>query len=117
VGPWLAIALPLAGTMAMVLAMAGFDWQGALGSRELWIATAAQFGVAVSLLLRDYDLVKARNADVLIKRRFGLAFLRWAIVLLVGWSVLAALPSYGFTIVPATSRARPRRGSDASALC
>jgi hypothetical protein len=103
--PWAAIALPLAGTMAMVLALAGFDWRGALTSRGLWIATAAQFGTAVSLLLRDYDLVEARNADWQIKRRFGLVFLRWAIVLVVGWSVLAALPHYGFTIVIACTLA------------
>ena len=89
----------------MVLAMAGFDWRGALASRELWIAALVQFGIAVNLLLRDYDLVEARNADWAIKRRFGLVFLRWAIVVVIGWSVLAALPNYGFTIVVACSLA------------
>jgi hypothetical protein len=101
--PWAVIAVPLAVTMAIVLATAGFDWHAAMGARALWIAAAAQFGTAVSLLLRDYDLVDAPDADRQIKRRFGLVFLRWAIVLFIGWSVLAALPNYGFTIVVACS--------------
>lgn len=102
--PWLAIAGPLAVTMAIVLGAAGFDWRAAFASRALWIAAAAQFGAAVTLLLRDYDAVMARaDADLSIKRRFGLVFLRWAIVLAIGWSVLAALPNYGLTIVIACS--------------
>ena len=104
--PWVAIALPLAVTMGIVLTTAGFDWEAVLHERGLWLAAAAQFGAAVTPLLRDYDfLVEARDADWGIKRRFGLVFLRWVIVLMIGWSVLEALPGYGITIVIACTLA------------
>ena len=104
IAPWLAIALPLAATMAIVLATVGLDWQHVLASRSLWLAAAAQFGTAVLFLLREYDaIVDAPNADWAIKRQFGLVFLRWVIVLMIGWSVLAGLPGYGFTVVLACS--------------
>src|SRR5947209_18207227 len=94
--PWVVIAVPLAMTMVIVLGSVELDWHAALRSRELWLAAAAQFGAAVALLLRDYDVIIGdRDADRAIKRRFGLVFLRWVIVLLIGWSFLAGLPGYG----------------------
>ena len=102
--PWVVIAAPLAVTMVIVLVATGFDWQEALRSRGLWLGALAQFGIALQLLLRDYDaLLAAPDADRAIKRRFGLVFLRWAIVLAIGWSVLAAFPDYGLVIVIACS--------------
>jgi hypothetical protein len=101
---WLVIAVPMTAMMAFVLAMAKFDWASALHDRHLWLAAAAQFGGAVGLLLREYRFVLAqRDVDWRIKRAFGLAFLRWAIVLIAGWGLLAALPFYGVALVAVAS--------------
>ncbi|HEY1325368.1 MAG TPA: hypothetical protein VGI14_00415 [Casimicrobiaceae bacterium] len=102
--PWLVIAVPFAAMMAVVLSMARLDWASALHDRRLWLAVAAQFGGAVMLLLREYRFVLAqRDADWRIKRAFGLAFLRWAIVLVAGWALLAAPRLYGVILVAVAS--------------
>jgi len=104
--PWIVIAVPLGVTLVIVLARVDFDRAAALHDRHLWLAVAAQFGAAVGLLLRDYRFVLAQpDADFRIRRAFGLAFLRWAIVVMAGWSVLAALPHYGIVLVAVSSLA------------
>jgi hypothetical protein len=98
--PWIVVAVPLGVTLVIVLATVSFDWTAALHDRHLWLAVAAQFGAAVGLLLREYRFVLAQpDADVRIKRAFGLAFLRWAIVLMAAWSVLGALPFFGIVLI------------------
>jgi hypothetical protein len=94
------IALPLAASMGIVLTLAQFDWSQALHDRGVWLAVLAQFGAAISVLLRDYDAwLMEPGVDWRIRRRFGLVLLRWVIVLLAAWSVLAAFPFYAVALV------------------
>jgi hypothetical protein len=98
--PWGAICAALVVSMALTLQLAGFDWTAGLQDRNLWLAVAGQFSAAIAFVLRDYDAeMAAPDADWRIRRRFGLVFLRWVIVLLAGWSVLAVLPFYGLALV------------------
>jgi hypothetical protein len=100
--PFGAAAIPIVGTMLIVLAQAGFDWRGALADRGLWLGVGAQFAAAVGLLLRVGDAVPADpRADWVIRRWAGLVFLRWGLVALAAWSVIGMLPGRGLLLVVA----------------
>jgi hypothetical protein len=71
-----------------------------LHDRRVWLAVLAQFGAAISVLLRDYDAwLTEPGVDWRIRRRFGLVLLRWVIVLIAAWSMLAAFPFYAVALV------------------
>lgn len=98
--PWAVVAVALSATMGMVVTLAGFDWHAALSQRGVWLGVLAQFAAAVRSLLRDYDAVLADpDADRRVRRRFGLAFLRWALVAAAGFVVLAWLPQRALVLV------------------
>jgi hypothetical protein len=72
------------GFLVFMLLMQDFAWQFALHDRDLWIGVAAQFCMAVTLLLREYRQIEAASdADRVIRARFGLVFMRWVIVCMV----------------------------------
>jgi hypothetical protein len=105
--PFAALAVPVAVTMALVLAQVGFDWRHALAERGLWLGVAAQFSAAATLLLREYDAaIAAPDAGWRIKRRAGLAFLRWGVIAMAAWSIIAVLPYRAVLLVAACTLAQ-----------
>jgi len=86
------LAIPLGVSLALILAQLHFDWDVARHDRTLWLGVAAQFSGALALLIDDFRRLQANpRVDVIIKRRFGLVFLRWIVVIIVGYSGLGVL--------------------------
>jgi len=91
------VAIPLGVSLVLILAQLRFDWDGARHDRMLWIAVGAQFAGALTLLLNEYARLQADpQVDLVIKRRFGLVFLRWIVVVMIGYSGLGVLGPWLF---------------------
>jgi hypothetical protein len=94
------LAIPLGVSLGLILVQLQFDWDVARHDRTLWLGVAAQFSGALALLIDDFRRLQADpHVDVLIKRRFGLVFLRWIVVMIVGYSGLGVLSPRLFGVV------------------
>jgi hypothetical protein len=80
-GVALIVGLVPFGFLLFMLLIQDFDWRGAFSDRDLWIGVGAQFCAAATFLLREYHHIEAeKDADRIIRARFGLVFMRWVIV-------------------------------------
>ncbi len=86
------VAVPLGVSLFLILVQLHFDWQAVRADHALWVGVGAQFAGALTLVIDDYRrLMSDPGGDVVIKRRFGLVFLRWFAVVAIGYSGLGAL--------------------------
>lgn len=94
------VAIPLGVSLVLILAQLHFDWDVARHDRTLWLGVAAQFSGALALLIDDFRRLQADpRVDLIIKRRFGLVFLRWIVVVAIGYSGLGVLGPWLFGVL------------------
>lgn len=112
------VAVPLGVSLVLPLAQLHFDWDAARGGRSLWIAVAAQFSGALALLIDNYRRLQADpSVDLVIKRRFGLVFLRWIVVVMIGYTgfgtiaprVFGAIAVVGYALATIVMELAPGR--------